>query len=113
MRFRLRRPEQPVPELAPAEERALGALYAELAHLGGHDGASLANRIYTIAEQEGLESRALFKAAYHVLLDAERGPRLADFILLSGRERIAPLLAPYADRTPAAAAAAGAPGGGS
>jgi lysyl-tRNA synthetase class 1 len=107
MRFRLRRPEQPAPELAAAEERALGALYAELAHLDGHDGASLANRIYAIAEQEDLESRALFKAAYRVLLDAERGPRLADFILLSGRERISPLLAPYADRTPAAAAAGG------
>ena len=106
MRFRLRRPDQPAPEVAPAEGRALGALYGELEHLERHDGASLAGRIYAIAEQEGLAARVLFKAAYRVLLDAERGPRLADFILLSGRERIAPLLAPYARR-----AAAGAVGG--
>ena len=106
MRFRLRRADQPAPEVAPAEGRALGALYEELEHMERHDGASLANRIYAVAEQEGLAARALFKAAYRVLLDADRGPRLADFILLSGRERIAPLLAPYARR-----AAAGTVGG--
>ena len=113
MRFRLRSPEQPAPELAPAEKRALGALHAELAHLERHDGASLADRIYAIAEQEEVAARALFKAAYRVLLDAERGPRLADFILLSGRERIAPLLEPYAGHVAAAAANGGPAGGGS
>ena len=107
MRFRLRRPDQPAPELAPAEERALAALYEELVHLQGHDGSALANRIYAIAEQAELEPRALFRAAYRVLLDAERGPRLADFILLSGRERIAPLLAPYAARAPVSPDAGG------
>ena len=113
MRFRLRSPGQPAPELAPAEQRALGALHAELAHLERHDGASLADRIYAIAEQEEMEARALFKAAYRVLLDAEGGPRLADFILLSGRERIAPLLEPYAGHVAAAAANGGPAGGGS
>ena len=113
MRFRLRRPDQPAPEVAANEGRALGALYEELAHLARHDGASLANRIYAIAEQQEMEARALFKAAYRVLLDAERGPRLADFILLSGRERIAPLLEPYAGRTPAAVATGGPARGGS
>ena len=107
MRFRLRRPDQPAPEVAEAEGRALGALYKELAHLARHDGASLANRIYAIAEQQEMEARALFKAAYRVLLDADRGPRLADFILLSGRERIAPLLEPYAGHAPAAVATGG------
>lgn len=111
MRFRLRRADQPAPELAPPEGRALGVLYEELAHLERHDGTSLANRIYAIAEQEGVESRALFKAAYLVLLDAERGPRLADFILLSGRERIAPLLEPYARHGSAATATGAARGG--
>ena len=112
MRFRLRRADQPAPELAPPEARALGVLYEELAHLERHDGTSLANRIYAIAEQEGVESRALFKAAYLVLLDAERGPRLADFILLSGAERIAPLLEPYARHGSAATATGAARGGG-
>ena len=113
MRFRLRRPDQAAPEVAPAEGRALAALYEELTLLERYDGASLANRIYAIAAQEGLEARALFKVAYRVLLDAERGPRLADFILLSGRERIAPLLEPYAGRAPAAAATGGPAHGGS
>ena len=108
MRFRLRRSDQPAPEVAPAEGRALGALYGELALLERHDGASLANRIYAIAEQEAVEGRALFRAAYRALLDADRGPRLADFILLSGRERIAPLLEPYARRASTAVGAGGA-----
>ena len=75
MRFRLRRADQPAPELASAEERALGVLYEELAHLERHDGASLANRIYAIAEQAGVEARALFKAAYRV--SARRRARAA------------------------------------
>ena len=113
MRFRLRRPDQPAPQVTPAEGRALAALYEELTLLERYDGASLANRIYAIAAQEGLEARALFKAAYRVLLDADRGPRLADFILLSGKERIAPLLKPFAGRATAAAAAGGPARGGS
>ena len=106
MRFRLRRPEEPAPALAAAEAAALGLLYQELGRLERHDGASLADRIYAIAAQGAVQPRVLFKAAYRALIDAERGPRLADFILLSGRERIAPLLAPYAAAEPDA----GAPG---
>jgi lysyl-tRNA synthetase class 1 len=100
MRFRLRRPDEPPPVLPEPEAAALGRLYQELVRLERHDGASLSDRIYAIAAEQGLEPRALFKAAYRALIGAERGPRLADFILLSGRERIAPLLAPYAASRP-------------
>ena len=95
MRFRLRRADQPAPPLPAPQVLALGRLYHELGELEGHDGPSLSNRIYAIAAQQELEPRTLFTAAYRVLIGAERGPRLADFILLSGRERIAPLLEPY------------------
>ena len=96
MRFRLRRADEPAPALAPREAAALGLLYHELAGLERHDGASLSDRIYAIAGEQELAPRALFAAAYRALIGAERGPRLADFILLSGRARIAPLLEPYA-----------------
>ena len=102
MRFRLRRAEEPPPALPQAEAAALGGLYQELIRLERHDGASLTDRIYAIAAEQDLEPRALFRAAYRALIGAERGPRLADFILLSGRERIAPLLAPYAAPPPPA-----------
>ena len=100
MRFRLRRPAEPPPVLEPREAAALGLLFHELARLERHDGASLSDRIYAIAGEQELEPRALFGAAYRALIGAERGPRLADFILLSGRERIAPLLEPYAAAAP-------------
>ena len=95
MRFRLRRPHQPAQPMPAREAAALGALYRELDCLDRHDGASLSNRLYVIAAEHDLKPVALFQAAYRALLGAERGPRLADFILLSGRERIAPLLAAY------------------
>ena len=95
MRFRLRQPQQAPPPLPPPEAGALGALHRELSTLDQHDSATLATRIYAIAAQHELEPAALFRAAYQALIGADRGPRLADFILLSGRERIAPLLEPY------------------
>ena len=100
MRFRLRRPGEPPPALPAAPAAALGLLYRELERLERHDGASLAARIHAIAAQAGVPTRELFPAAYRALLGADRGPRLADFILLSGSERVAPLLAPYAGAAP-------------
>ena len=100
MRFRLRRPGESPPSLPPAAAAALGRLYHELDRLERHDGASLADRIYAIAKEEEVPPQELFEAAYRALLGADRGPRLADFILLSGRDRLAPLLAPYAAAAP-------------
>ena len=53
------------------------------------------DRIYVIAKEEGLEAGGFFKVVYRALIGAERGPRLADFILLTGSERISDLLRPY------------------
>ena len=100
MRFRLRRPDDPAPSLPAVQAVALGLLYREVERLEHHDGASLGDRIYAIAEQAGVPPRELFRAAYRVLLGADRGPRLAEFILLSRYERVAPLLAPYAAAAP-------------
>ncbi|MEK6982992.1 MAG: lysine--tRNA ligase [Nanoarchaeota archaeon] len=53
---------------------------------------SLFNELYNIAKNEViLEPKELFKAAYKVLLNKEKGPKLAPFILALGKEKVAKL----------------------
>ena len=95
MKFRLRRPTDEVPVFEGSEKVALSKLFDELNRLSHHDGKTLSDRIYVIAKEEGLEAGGFFKVVYRALIGAERGPRLADFILLTGSERISDLLRPY------------------
>ena len=54
------------------------------------DEKTLFNEFYHIAKDEiKMETSDLFKAAYKVLLNKERGPKLAPFILLLGKEKVA------------------------
>jgi len=51
---------------------------------------TLFNEFYRIAKEEiKIEPSDLFKAAYKVLLNKERGPKLAPFILVLGKEKVA------------------------
>ena len=95
MKFRLRRPTDEVPVFEGSEKVALSKLFDELNRLSHHDGKTLSDRICVIAKEEGLEAGGFFKVVYRALIGAERGPRLADFILLTGSERISDLLRPY------------------
>lgn len=54
------------------------------------DEKTLFNEFYRIAKDEvKMETSDLFKGAYKVLLNKERGPKLAPFILLIGKEKVA------------------------
>lgn len=46
---------------------------------------------YNICKSEGIKNTHFFKAAYKVLLDKERGPRLAHFIKLLGKDKVVSL----------------------
>lgn len=52
----------------------------------------LFNEFYSIAEKNNLKAGQFFKACYKVIVNRERGPRLAPFILAVGQERIKKLL---------------------
>lgn len=83
-------------ELTADERRAVVALREELRErFAEHDEKTLAEAIYRIAEQEGLEAKSLFQAMYRVLIGQSKGPRLAGFLLTIGRERVLALLALY------------------
>ena len=48
----------------------------------------LFNEFYEICKQVGIENKQFFKAAYLVLIEKEKGPKLAPFILTIGKERV-------------------------
>lgn len=74
-------------EVSAVERKALHLLRTEIdSHLQDHDEKSLAETIYSIAEESGMEAREFFKLVYRILIDKEKGPRLAGFLLTIGRE---------------------------
>ncbi len=52
------------------------------------DEKELYNECYTIAKEAGLQPPEFFKAAYMVLLNKERGPKLAPFLLALGERAV-------------------------
>jgi lysyl-tRNA synthetase class 1 len=95
-RFRLREAGAAPLAFAEAELRALRLLAAEVREkLAGHDEKTLAEAIYRIAGEAGLEPKEFFKVVYRALIQKDQGPRLAGFLLILGRERVLELLAGY------------------
>jgi len=88
---------EPSPELSAAEKAAIRSLRDKLiARIETFaDDKSCAQTIYGIAEEEGMEGKALFRAAYQALIGKEQGPRLANFLRSIGKERLLEILAPY------------------
>jgi lysyl-tRNA synthetase class 1 len=95
-RFRLRAAGSPPLGFGEPERRALRLLSAEVREkLAGHDEKTLAEAIYRIAAEAGLEAKEFFKVVYRALIEKEQGPRLAGFLLILGRERVLQLLGSY------------------
>jgi lysyl-tRNA synthetase class 1 len=75
---------------------AVRQLRAEVEALGEKsDEKTLAESIYSIAQNNGIEPKEFFKSVYRALVGKEQGPRLANFILAVGKDRIARILSPY------------------
>ena len=51
----------------------------------------LFNEFYEICKKVGIKNTDFFRAAYNVLLNKDRGPKLAPFILALGREKVSGL----------------------
>jgi lysyl-tRNA synthetase class 1 len=95
-RFRLRAAGSPPLAFAEAERRALRLLAEEVREkLDSHDEKSLAEAIYRIAGEAGLDPKVFFKAVYRALIEKEQGPRLAAFLRILGRDRVLRLLEGY------------------
>jgi lysyl-tRNA synthetase class 1 len=56
------------------------------------DDKPCAEAIYKVAEKVGIESKALFRAAYQVLIGKDQGPRLASFLRAIDKQRLLQIL---------------------
>ncbi len=74
-------------ELGSKEKKALLKI-AELLKEKEYDEKSLFNEFYSVSNSLELKPQDFFKAAYKVLLNKERGPKLAPFILALGKEKV-------------------------
>ncbi|MDR2479942.1 MAG: lysine--tRNA ligase [Treponema sp.] len=54
-----------------------------------------AEAVYAVAEQAGIDSKALFRAAYQALIGKDQGPRLANFLRSIDKQRLLGILADY------------------
>ena len=88
---------EPSAALSETEKAAVRSLRDKLiANIENYaDDKSCAEAIYRIAEGEGLEGKALFRAAYQALIGKDQGPRLANFLRSVSKERLLGILAAY------------------
>ena len=56
-----------------------------------YDEKTLFNEFYNVSKKLEINSQDFFKAAYKVLLNKERGPKLAPFIIALGKEKVVEL----------------------
>ena len=60
-----------------------------------HEDKDVAQSLYDIAADCGLEAKQLFVAVYNALIGKDQGPRLASFLKIIGRERAQKILSLY------------------
>jgi len=83
-------PESLSSRLSEEQKKALHMLADKLPEKDWDD-KTLFNEIYEISKETGVKAKDLFKAGYNVLLNKDRGPKLAPFILIIGKEKAAEL----------------------
>jgi lysyl-tRNA synthetase class 1 len=93
-RFKLKPPGEPAPGLSPQEEAAIRFLRDDvvLRIETFTDDKPCAEAIYKVAEKAGIESKALFRAAYQTLIGKDQGPRLASFLRSIEKQRLLKIL---------------------
>ena len=97
-RFKLKKArEEASPSLNTAEKAAIISLRDKIISRIENftDDKSCAEAIYKIAEEQGMEGKALFRAAYQALIGKDQGPRLANFLRSISKERLLGILAGY------------------
>jgi lysyl-tRNA synthetase class 1 len=77
-------------DLTEKEKEVLHKI-AEILKQNELDEKTLFNEFYNISKNLGLEPKDFFKAAYKVLLNKDKGPKLAPFIFTLGRDKVSQL----------------------
>lgn len=82
--------EKSAVEILPVEKKVLHLIAAKLREREWTD-IELHEEMYVLCKNNDLQPKDFFTAAYRVLINKEKGPRLAAFILEIGREKVAKL----------------------
>ncbi|MBW2979795.1 lysine--tRNA ligase [Candidatus Woesearchaeota archaeon] len=90
MKFRVQKTVPKNIKIGAKEKEALKLLAKALKEKDFEE-KELFNEFYEVCKQTGIENKQFFKAAYLVLIEKERGPKLAPFILTIGKERVVKL----------------------
>ncbi|MBU1704631.1 MAG: hypothetical protein KJ922_04665, partial [Nanoarchaeota archaeon] len=80
---------------AKIEPKQLECLFKVKAYLKEHDEVDeklLYDQFYNIARSVDINPAELFRAAYYVLIGKEKGPKLANFIVTLGKEKVIELI---------------------
>ena len=84
-------------DLSAAEANAVRAIRDEVLPVMDECAADkdLQQKVYDVATANGMEVKALFTVMYRVLVNKDQGPRLASFMRIIGREKLAQILSAY------------------
>ena len=84
-------------DLSAAEANAVRAIRDEVLPVMDECAAdkNLQQKVYDVATANGMEAKALFTVMYRVLVNKDQGPRLASFMRIIGREKLAQILSAY------------------
>ncbi|RKX88253.1 MAG: lysine--tRNA ligase, partial [Spirochaetes bacterium] len=94
-RFSLQGEDDPAVDLGGSELKALSLLNEEVETLDTHTEKTIGEAIYKIAEECSLQPKDLFTVVYRVLIGKEKGPRLAGFMMIVGKEKLSAILKRY------------------
>lgn len=94
-RFSVATADSALVDLSDEEARAVRALAGRLQLWDGSDETILAQSVYDAATDAGVQTSVLFTAVYRVLIGKDKGPKLAPFIAILGRERVLEILSRY------------------
>lgn len=91
------RPAGELAELSAVERGAMAALRDRVVAKVETfvDDKSCGQEIYAVAADAGMESKALFRAAYQALVGKDQGPRLASFLRIIDKGRLLGILEKY------------------
>jgi len=95
-RFALSKEGDKLVELTESQAKAIKGLYAVVEKLDSYESdKDLAEAIYAVASDAGIEATELFTVSYNVLIGKDQGPKLAGFIRICGKDRILSILGRY------------------
>ena len=79
-------------KLEGKEKEAVKNLVSYMESKSELDEKLLYEEIYNISRAAGVEPKDFFKVCYQILIGKEKGPKLAGFILIIGKDRVLDLL---------------------